>query len=129
MLDNHYQFAPNILPRNQRPIYIRASISFVHIVGNTRESGLQYWLDHTLRLFAHDSRYAANDTRYLKLWLQGYLPLVASASSGVGRRAGSDARAACFAYMTRNGVGMGLAAYYEALAGFLEEERGRCVRN
>lgn len=70
------------------------------------QSGLCNLLERATRSFLKSEEYK-NDVRYVKMWLQ-YLALF------------SDSPREVFVYMSRNGVGEGLALFYEEFAAWLE---------
>ncbi|CAG8760120.1 1888_t:CDS:1, partial [Acaulospora colombiana] len=73
--------------------------------GQTSQSNLVQLLERASKTFVKDTRYK-NDPRYLKCWLQ-YSKLVGQTKE-------------LFMFLKVNGIGMDLAAYYEAYAELME---------
>ncbi|KAL9113621.1 MAG: hypothetical protein Q9227_002359 [Pyrenula ochraceoflavens] len=102
------------LPDSDDPLdiydrYIKWTLASYPSAQNTPQSGLQPLLERATRHFLTSAHYR-NDIRYLRFWLL-YIQLGFSA-----------APRETYAFLSRHGIGGGLAAYYEEFAGWLERE-------
>jgi checkpoint serine/threonine-protein kinase len=86
--------------------YVKWTLDTYPSAQNTRQSQLCPLLERATQAFQSSAHYK-NDPRYLKLWLQ-YIRLF------------SDAPRETFAYLSRHGIGHGLALFYEEFAAWLE---------
>jgi len=86
--------------------YVKWTLDTFPSAQNTKESGLGELLERATREFVRWGEYK-NDVRYLRLWVY-YIQWFC------------DAPREAFVYLARNGIGEGLAMYYEEYAGWLE---------
>ncbi|GAB7341059.1 hypothetical protein MBLNU457_7380t2 [Dothideomycetes sp. NU457] len=86
--------------------YIKWTLDAYPSAQSTPQSQLGPLLERATKHFLQSQHYS-NDPRYLKIWLQ-YIHLF------------SDAPREAFVFLSRNGVGQGLALYYEEFAAWLE---------
>ncbi|KAL2270115.1 hypothetical protein VTJ83DRAFT_2299 [Remersonia thermophila] len=86
--------------------YVRWTLDAYPSAQATRESGLHTLLERATKAFVTSAQYK-NDPRYLKMWLQ-YIGFF------------SDAPREAFVFLSRHGIGEGLALYYEEYAAWLE---------
>jgi len=86
--------------------YIKWTLDAYPSAQSTPQSQLLPLLERATKHFLQSQHYS-NDPRYLKIWLQ-YIHLF------------SDAPREAFVFLSRNGVGEGLALYYEEFAAWLE---------
>lgn len=86
--------------------YVKWTLDTYPSAQNTRQSRLCPLLERATKAFQSSTHYK-NDPRYLKLWLH-YIRLF------------SDAPRETFAYLSRHGIGEGLALFYEEFASWLE---------
>jgi checkpoint serine/threonine-protein kinase len=86
--------------------YVRWTFDAYPSAQATPQSQLHLLLERATKTFVGDARYK-NDPRYLKIWMQ-YIQLF------------SDAKRETFVYLSRHGIGEGLALFYEEYAAFLE---------
>ncbi|KAL1842378.1 hypothetical protein VTJ49DRAFT_5443 [Mycothermus thermophilus] len=86
--------------------YVRWTLDAYPSAQATKESGLHTLLERATKAFVTSAQYK-NDPRYLKMWLQ-YIGFF------------SDAPREAFVFLSRHGIGEGLALYYEEYAAWLE---------
>lgn len=86
--------------------YVKWTLNAYPSAQATPESQLRPLLEQATKTFQSNANYK-NDPRYLKIWLH-YIRLF------------SDAPRETFAYLSRHGIGEGLALFYEEFAAWLE---------